>query len=261
MRTSLFSFLFAALLVLPAIGQKSASQSFNAVPALRSTVIRLRPTERQPDARGWAKIHVSGQTSRVEVRLDEMRPATLFGGDYNTYVLWTLPPDGHARNGGECVLISDSCRIETSVAANTFAIFVTAEPHFGVSEPSRFVVLALAPNSDLRPIEDRGVPPTYNYERDTLAGTKRAGGPVSTDVAQAIAAVRLAQRAEAGRFASDRFGAARLSLETTLRLSREKTSPDALSTQARQTVRLAAEAQHLAENRVAEMTERGINRR
>jgi len=29
----------------------------------------------------------------ITIRLDNMKPVTLFGGDFSTYVLWTVSPE------------------------------------------------------------------------------------------------------------------------------------------------------------------------
>src|SRR5947208_12722602 len=60
--------------------------------------IRLRSTDRLPGAGGEVRIERKGGTTEIEVNLDAMKPASLFGGDYNTYVLWAVPPGGPAEN-------------------------------------------------------------------------------------------------------------------------------------------------------------------
>src|SRR5215467_12187898 len=102
---------------------------------------QLRSTDRLPDAAGEARVERKGGTTSIEVHLDSLKPASLFGGDYNTYVLWVVPPQGAAENAGELLLDGDRSSLTTSTPASTFAIFITAEPHYLVTIPSPFIVL------------------------------------------------------------------------------------------------------------------------
>src|SRR2546427_10712036 len=49
--------------------------------------VSLRSTDRVPEASGTARVERKGGTTEISVELDSMKPASLFGGDYNTYVL------------------------------------------------------------------------------------------------------------------------------------------------------------------------------
>src|SRR5436190_19304525 len=66
--------------------------------------VSMRSTDGLPEASGSAKLERRGGTTEIEVELDSMKPASLFGGDYNTYVLWVVPPSGRAENLGEIPL-------------------------------------------------------------------------------------------------------------------------------------------------------------
>src|SRR5437660_1397867 len=56
--------------------------------------IALRSTERLPGASGTVQVERKGGMTEIEAEIDSMKPASLFGGDYNTYVLWVVPPTG-----------------------------------------------------------------------------------------------------------------------------------------------------------------------
>src|SRR5437867_1343752 len=103
--------------------------------------IPLRSTDRLPEAGGEARVERHGGTTHIDVEIDSMKPASLFGGDYNTYVLWAVPPMGPAENLGELQLDGDRATLAASTDATSFALLVTAEPHFLVRAPSAFVVL------------------------------------------------------------------------------------------------------------------------
>src|SRR5262245_55726955 len=107
-----------------------------------SEKILLRSTDRLPEASGAVKVERKGGTTEVEVELESMKPASLFGGDYNTYVLWVVPPRGPVENLGEIALDGSHARLKASTSSKSFAVLVSAEPHFLVSAPSAFVVLS-----------------------------------------------------------------------------------------------------------------------
>ena len=49
--------------------------------------VKLQGTSRLPLASGEAKVERKKGMTEIEIELDELKPATAFGGDYNTYVL------------------------------------------------------------------------------------------------------------------------------------------------------------------------------
>src|SRR5438552_10703517 len=90
-----------------------------------SVRIALRSTDRLPEASGSARVERRGGTTEIDVELDSMKPASLFGGDYNTYVLWVVPPSGRAENLGEIPLEGSRGGLRASSAARVFAGLVT----------------------------------------------------------------------------------------------------------------------------------------
>src|ERR1035438_8133967 len=63
-------------------------------------------------------------------------------GEYLTYVLWAISPEGRPVNLGE-VLVGDNHRSKLRVTTDlqSFALIVTAEPYYAVRRPSNVVVL------------------------------------------------------------------------------------------------------------------------
>src|SRR5206468_8327148 len=147
-------------------------------------------------------------STEIEVNLGAMKPASLFGGDYNTYVLWAVPPGGPAENLGELELEGDRTSLYTGTRAQTFALLVTAEPHYLVTTPSAFTVLMNKPEPEAPTIAYQVVEGVYNFERSSLSDVKEAKAKVHTEVRQAFTAVRLAQRAGAARLAPEELGEA-----------------------------------------------------
>jgi hypothetical protein len=210
--------------------------------------ISLRSTDRLPEASGAVRVERKGGTTELEVEVDSMKPASLFGGDYNTYVLWVVPPRGAAENLGEIVLDGGHGELRVSTGATSFALVITAEPHYLVSSPSAFVVLENK-RTEHPLIQYRVLEGVYNFNRATLDNEKEAKGAVHTEVRQAVTAFRLAQRAGAQDWALTEYRRAERALNQTLVLWRERVDRNQIAEQARETVRLAVAAQCLATDR------------
>ena len=210
--------------------------------------IPLRSTDRLPEASGTVRLERKGGTTELEVEVDSMKPASLFGGDYNTYVLWVVPPRGVAENRGEIILDGSRGKVHASTDATSFALLITAEPHYLVSSPSAFVILENQRTGE-RPIQYRVLEGVYNFKRATLDNEKEAKGVVHTEVRQAFTAVRLAQRAGAEDLARGEFRKAERALNQTLNLWRQRVDRKDIAAQARETVRLAVAAERLATDR------------
>lgn len=218
--------------------------------------LKLQGTHRLPKASGEAKVLRKKGSTEIEIELDELKPATFFGGDYNTYVLWTVSPEGHVTNAGEFILQGNRSKLNVTTPLETFGLFVTAEPHFLVSSPSRFVVL-----ENTRPVRDlgnpiqisqisyRGFEGVYNFERETLANVPEIKGEVRVDLQQARTAVELAERAQAEQFASEELNQAREALRKTEEAAASNVDRRVVMGQGHETVRLAVAAQKLAEER------------
>src|SRR5262245_56410397 len=99
----------------------------------------MHPGDRMPSARGTAKIDREVSETMVELTVDHFKPATLFGGDFNTYVAWIVSPD-RVQNAGEIVLDGATAAVQFQAPQEPFGIIVTAEPHFLVHTPSRFLI-------------------------------------------------------------------------------------------------------------------------
>jgi hypothetical protein len=211
--------------------------------------VSLRSTDRVPEASGTIQVECRGGTTLLDVEVDSMKPASLFGGDYNTYVLWVVPPRGPAENLGEIPLMGNRGRLRVSTKASEFAALVTAEPHFLVSTPSSFLVLENKPAANAPAFHYAVLKGVYNFERSTLADSMEARGTVHTDVRQAFTADRLARRAGAAHFAPDAYKRAEKSLDRTLDLWHRHGDRNEIDAQARETVRLAVAAQNLASDR------------
>src|SRR5947209_5048462 len=106
-----------------------------------STTVDFRGTELMPQVGGRAK--VDGKVGRLAIsaELTHLEPARRFGGQYLTYVLWAITPEGRAVNLGE-VLPGDSgkSKIDVTTDLQAFGLIVTAEPYYAVTHPGNEVV-------------------------------------------------------------------------------------------------------------------------
>jgi outer membrane protein OmpA-like peptidoglycan-associated protein len=116
-----------------------------------ASLVDMNGTNLMPSADGKAKVRSKRGTMEVEADFGNMQSPATFGGEYLTYVLWAISPDGHAVNLGE-VLVGGNDRSKLTATTNlqAFALIVTAEPYFAVRQPSNVVVLENVIRADTR---------------------------------------------------------------------------------------------------------------
>src|SRR5436190_13025632 len=106
-----------------------------------STTIGFQGTPLMPGARGEAKVESKQGYIEVEVEFDNLQSATRFGPEFLTYVMWSITPEGRATNMGEVILNGTKSKLDVTTELQSFGLVVTAEPYFGVTQPSDAVVL------------------------------------------------------------------------------------------------------------------------
>jgi len=116
-----------------------------------ATDVDFAGTALLPSANGKAKVRSKRGTMEVEAEFGNLQSPTTFGGEYLTYVLWAISPEGRAVNLGE-VLVGDNNRSKLTATTDlqAFALIVTAEPYFAVRQPSDVVVLENVVRADTR---------------------------------------------------------------------------------------------------------------
>ena len=223
-----------------------------------TVVVELEGTSRMPNGEGRAEVRRRPGVTEINVRLDNMKPATLFGGDYSTYVLWTVSPEGQVVNVGEFILDGERSELRVTSPLDMFGLFLTAEPHYLVKMPSRFVVLD---NTDVgvrrgrtttRPVQYQGFDGVYAFERESLLRQPAARGINRTDPRQARVAIELAERAGAAEYAPDELRAATGTYGRTQAAFDRGAGQAEVSLLAHETVRLAVAAGEVAVVRAAE---------
>jgi outer membrane protein OmpA-like peptidoglycan-associated protein len=149
-------------------------------PLNQTIEVPFRGTTRLPRLKGDAKVRRQGRRgTRVELNIDNMPRAYELGSVYTTFVLWAISPNGQVDNLGEIKrsgsMVVDS-KIDVTTPLQSFALIVTAEPHFMVRSPSRMVVLENLKPAVTRDAEIEAVPVQYigntsDYFRDTAVPT------------------------------------------------------------------------------------------
>jgi len=105
------------------------------------TQIGFQGTSLMPEARGEAIVNSKQGRIEIKARMEKLTPATQFGPEYLTYVLWAVTPGGRPKNLGEVLLNGKNSHIEVTTDLQTFGLIVTAEPYFAVTQPSDVVVM------------------------------------------------------------------------------------------------------------------------
>ncbi len=106
-----------------------------------STKIDFKGTPLLPAAKGEGTVESKQGRIDIDANFRNLAPATKYGPEYLTYVLWAITPEGRPTNLGEILLNGTNSKISVSSELQAFGLIVTAEPYFAVTMPSDVVVL------------------------------------------------------------------------------------------------------------------------
>jgi len=238
-----------------------------------STKINFQGTDLMPSAAGEAKVESKRGALEIEVEFSGLDRPTTFGGEYLTYVLWAISPEGRPVNIGE-VLVGENHRSKLDVTTDlqAFALIVTAEPYYAVRRPSNVVVLENVMRSDTRggaeevdakyELIDRGgyIPSGYRFDPVVL------NAKLPLEFFEARNALRIAQSAGAERYATTSYqNAVRQMDEADALASGRHESKKSLVAISRETVQTAEDAReiavkHIDEERLESERRAGSNR-
>ena len=187
--------------------------AINYRPRRGDTKIDFSGTPLMPQAHGDATVSGEQGYIQIDAHFKKLTPASRFGREYLTYVLWAVTPEGRAANLGEIQVDDEDADVKVTTQLQAFGLIVTAEPYFAVSQPSDVVVMEnvvrQGTNGSVEVIQakyellKRG---SYLMNQDASALKVKEIDPGSRlDLAQARNAVELARLAGADRFAADTF--------------------------------------------------------
>jgi outer membrane protein OmpA-like peptidoglycan-associated protein len=226
-----------------------------------ATKIDFKGTALMPEARGEAKVESKQGYIEIEVEFDDIKAsASRFGREYLTYVMWAITPEGRATNLGEILLNGTKSKLNVTTELQNFALVVTAEPYFGVSQPSDVVVM----ENVIRP-DTRGKIDVVDAKYELLQRGQyvlNASGepyqPVPQDpktpleLLEARNAVQIARTAGAEKYASDSFIKATRALEQAEGYQQRKAGRKPITMMSREAVQAAEDARLITLRRIEE---------
>jgi len=261
---SLLLLLLLTSFALPTPAQSDLRRETVAItyPLDQTVTVRFRGTTRLPRLLGEAKVRRSGRRgTRVELSLKNLPRAIEVGGVYTTFVLWAISPEGRVDNLGEIKRSGSAIvnsKLDVTTPLQTFAMILTAEPHFLVRGPSRAVILEnLPPNN---PGEATVATANVRYLGNASDYLNNSRVPeiadadfirTPTSLLGARQAVNLALFAGAERDAPTELKAATDQLEQAENAWRLKQPEDDVDVASRLATRLATNAEEVAESRKA----------
>jgi outer membrane protein OmpA-like peptidoglycan-associated protein len=233
-----------------------------------STPIAFKGTTLLPLAKGEAKVTSERGGIHIEAKFQGLTPANGFGPEYLTYVLWAITPDGRPNNLGEVLPAGTKNNIDVTTALQSFGMIVTAEPYFSVTQPSDVVVLQnVIVNNKTSGVLEKVNAHYLLLPRGTYAqteGSKSNPNPITRDekspleLYQANNAIRIAQAAEAEKYAPEIMKEALQDLQNATSIDQNKKGNRMLEvTFARQAVQRAEDARLVTLRRQA--AERQLN--
>jgi outer membrane protein OmpA-like peptidoglycan-associated protein len=228
-----------------------------------STKIDFEGTDLMAGAKGEAKVDSHRGAMEIKVEFWNMQKPTTFGGEYLTYVMWAISPEGRPVNLGE-VLIggNDRSKLDVTTDLQAFAMIVTAEPYYAVRRPSNVVVMenAIRPDTvgstevvDAKyELIDRGgyIPTGYKFDPVVL-NTK-----LPLEFFEARNALRIAQSAGAENYATSSYANAAGQMKQADDMAiRHSVDKKRLSSTSRLVVQTSEDAREIAVKRIDEERE------
>ncbi len=246
-----------------AYGQVDVSRKLTAItyPLDDNVTVQFRGTTQFPRMKGEARVKRTARSgTKVELSVEKMPRPFELGAGYATYVLWAISPTGQADNLGEIKrsgnFIIDS-KVTVTTPLQTFALIITAEPHWLVSRPSQKIML-----ENLYPISADGkrIPTSpsitffgnsSDYFRDSrtpeIASIDYEKTPSA--ILQAKQAVALARYAGAERDASAELSEAEVLLQNAQNAWEAGRDSDTVDIAARKSIEASIKAESLAGQR------------
>ena len=219
-----------------------------------STRIGFRGTALMPQAIGEAKVESKQGVIKIDADMQKLEPATKFGHEYLTYVMWAITPEGRATNVGEVLLNgSGKTKLNATTELQSFGLIVTAEPYFAVTRPSNLVVAENIVRQDTEggihhisakfDLLQKGQY-TIDIPADKLPATT-ADRRTPLELLEAQNAIAIAQAAGADQYAADTLAKAKAYLEQGQNYLKQKQTITPIGAVARAATQAAEDARLL----------------
>jgi outer membrane protein OmpA-like peptidoglycan-associated protein len=215
-----------------------------------ATHIGFHGTALMPEARGEAKVESKQGVIKIDAQMQKLQPATRYGAEYLTYVMWAITPEGRATNVGEVLLNGDKTHLDATTELQSFGLIVTAEPYFAVTQPSDVVVMEnFVTKETTGTIEEvdakfellqRGQYVLNVNPADIKA--LRLDRKVPLELYEARNAVQIARWTGAEKYAADTFLKAKQGLENAEGYLKGKSGKKPIGTVAREAAQMAEDA-------------------
>ena len=226
-----------------------------------STMVDFRGTDLLPGVEGHAKVDSKNGRMTINIELKHMPQAHLFGGQFLTYVLWAITPEGRAVNLGEVVPgDSGKDKLQVTTDLQAFGLIVTAEPYYAVTYPSNKVVAENILRDSTKGFEEpidakfdvlEGGQYTIDVPGDQLPSSQ-ASLDVPLDLLEARNALAIAKAAGAQQYATDSLTKAEDMLQRAEDYYQRKQGITPIGTAARGATQMAEDARVLTLRRERE---------
>ena len=111
----------------------------------------------------------------IDAEFAHLQPVRMFGGQYLTYVLWAITPDGRAVNLGEVVPGGNGKdKLDVTTDLQAFGMIVTAEPYYAVTHPSNKVIAENIIKPGTKGFEEP-IEAKFDLQNDVAEGIGRRG--------------------------------------------------------------------------------------
>jgi outer membrane protein OmpA-like peptidoglycan-associated protein len=234
------------------------TKAINYSHAKGSTPIDFRGTVLMPFAKGEAKVEGKKGVISISAKFEKLSPATQYGPQFLTYVLWAITPEGRASNLGELELEGAKAKVDGAAAFQAFAMIVTAEPYFAVTQPSDVVVM----ENEVRPDTVGSVEEVdakfdllqrSDYSTITTGNDATRLDPrIPLSLYEARNAVQIAQAAGSDKYAAASFQKAQQLLQQAEESQKHKAARKDVDMTAREAVQTAQDARSITIKRLDE---------
>lgn len=227
-------------------------------PLNQLVTVQFRGTTRFPKMSGSAKIKRTPRNgTEIDLSVNRMPRPFELGAGYATYVLWAISPDGQVDNLGEIKrrgFFEFDSKIRVTTPLQTFALIITAEPHFLVRRPSQAIMLEnLTPYaangqqlSTTSAVQYFGNSSDYFRDPRTPEIAEVDYGKTPSSILQAKQAVALAIFAGAERDAATELSEASVSLQAAEQGWKAGRREDMVDIDARKAISAAVKAESTA---------------
>jgi outer membrane protein OmpA-like peptidoglycan-associated protein len=219
-----------------------------------ATEVDFRGTDLMPEVSGHAKVEGKDGRLGIEAEFAHLQPVRMLGGQYLTYVLWAITPEGRAVNLGEVLPGGNGKdKIDVTTDLQAFGMIVTAEPYYAVTHPSNRVIAENIIKQGTKGFEEpidakfdvlEGQQYTIDIPSDQLPSTT-ASEKVPLDLLEARNAVVIAKAAGAQQYAPDSLAKAEDMLQRAEDYYQRKQGRTPIGTAARGATQMAEDARVL----------------